>query len=190
MLKPHQLDKIFPFRYVKGTTNLDTARLMGGGVLRGDSWRAAGKSAGESVAGMGMFMPLFAYMAAKEPPGAKLASFGSEVAGLPLSYIVTPGITAAMSLIPGFSMLPIGARSMISVLATQFLITQPITQKINAGIRMANQYTNRKRSLEMGGGFRDSYTASESRMAAVTDMSSSFGARRRYLGNEARLLHE
>jgi hypothetical protein len=177
------LDKIFPFRK-------DTARLMpGAGLFRKDSWRAIAKSAPESVNGMGMFMPVFAYMAAKEPPGAKMASFGSELAGVPLSFVTTPFVTAACSAIPGFSMLPVGVRSFVGLMTTQFLVNQPITQRINSGIRKANQYTNRKRSLEMGGSFQDSDSAAESRMAAVQDMSSSFGASRRYLGREALLLH-
>lgn len=183
MFNLSNLDTVLPFRS-------DLKRLRPGtGLFRKDSWKAIRKSAPESVAGMGMFMPLFAYMAAKEPPGAKMASFGSELAGVPLSLVTTPFVTAACSAIPGFSMLPVGVRSFVGVLAAQFLVNQPITEKISNGIRKANQYTNRKRSLEMGGNFRDSYGASESRMAAMQDMSSSFGARRRYLGNEAALLH-
>lgn len=184
------IDKVFPFRNVAKTGVFDTRRLWpGGGLFRKDSWKAIAKSAPESVSGMGMFMPLFAYMAAKEPPGAKMASFGSELAGIPISLVTTPFVTAACSAIPGFSMLPVGVRSFVGVIAAQFLINQPIAERINGGIRAANQYTNRKRSLEMGGSFRDSYSASEARMAGIQDMSSSFGARRRYLGQEARLLH-
>lgn len=175
--------KILPFRK-------DSWKAISKSALfRKDTWRAIAKSAPESVAGMGMFMPVFAYMSAKEPPGSKMASFGSELAGVPLSFVTTPFVTAACSAIPGFSMLPVGVRSFVGIMAAQFLMIQPLTERINGGIRKANQYTNRKRSLEMGVGFRDSYGASESRMAAMQDLSSSFGARRRYLGNEASLLH-
>src|SRR5436190_15605655 len=104
MLSAKDVTNLFPFRNATGAAGvarLHYARLVpGGGLFRRDSWRAIGKSAPESVAGMGMFMPVFAYMAAKERPGERLASLGSEIAGVGTGFILTPFVTAACSAVP------------------------------------------------------------------------------------------
>jgi len=186
--------RAFPFRNITdaaGVSKLDSLRLVpGGGLFRRDSWTAITKSAPESVMGMGMFLPVFAYMASKEQPGERLASFAPEAIGIGTGFLVTPFVTAACCAIPGFSMLPIGVRSFVGMTVAQMAVNQPITQKLGAFIRQAGQYSNRKRGLEMGNGFRDSQNAAAGRIAAMQEMSGSFGSARRMLGNEARLLHE
>lgn len=165
-------------------------RLIPGYSLRyADSWKSITKSAPEAVSGMGMFMPVFAYMASKEAPGERLASFAPEVIGVGTAFLMTPAVTMAMHMIPGFGMLPPGVRSFAGVMTEQFVVNNQVTERLGRVIRQANQYTKRTRSFEMGSSFQDSRNAASMRLAAMQDMSAAFGASRRYLGNEARLLH-
>lgn len=180
---PSALAKAFPFT--------KEAHIFAPMQLRHkNTWRAAGRSMRDSAMGNSIFLPVFAYLASKEEPGEKLAGFAPEMIGIGANTLLSPAVTLCMSaFIPGFSALPVGARSMIGMLTSAFVLNAPITEKMGLMIRRATKATYQKRSLEMGGNFRDSASAANQRAAALQEMSSAFGSSRRYLGREALLLH-
>lgn len=56
-------------------------------------------------------------------------------------------------------------------------------------LRLATDTAQQLRRLELGGGYQDSDLAQAQRMGALSEMSGALGSSRRYLGQEAALLH-
>lgn len=95
------------------------------------------------------------------------------LADVALSLI--PGVGPALSLILGTVLL---GRAELG-LGTQ----------LSRGIRVFTDANKKIRHLEMGGDYRDTELASRQRMIALQDMNSAMIPGRRYLGQEARLMH-
>jgi hypothetical protein len=53
-----------------------------------------------------------------------------------------------------------------------------------------HDFDRRTRRLEMGGRYTDSETNQALRASSIREMSAAFGSARRYLGNEAALMHQ
>jgi hypothetical protein len=141
-----------------------------------------------SVFGNQIMLPLVAYSASKAQRGEMLATFGSEVIGWGTHGVLSLATTAALHLVPGFGMLPVGARAAIGSIAAGIVNTR-VTERIHKGFTLLNSAERRIQRLEFGGDCQDTETASAMRMAAVRDMNSTMGARRRFLGNEALYFH-
>lgn len=85
-------------------------------------------------------------------------------------------------------MIPLGGRATIAAFVAA-LPNIAVIDKMQRGLSLLSSSDRRIQRLEMGGDFQDSETAAALRMAAVRDMSSAMGMRRRYLGAEALYFH-
>lgn len=64
-----------------------------------------------------------------------------------------------------------------------------IQDKLLYGVRQMSEAAKHVRQLETGGGYQDTGLAQHQRMQAITEMSGALGVSRRYLGQEASLMH-
>lgn len=142
----------------------------------------------QAAMGMQLFIPVMAYSASKQAPGEKLSSFSAEMAGIGTHGLMSAGMGAVLSMLPGASMLPPGARAFAAVMLSS-MPNLAITEGLNRGLNLMSSTERRIKRLEMGGGYEDSETSVAMRMAAVQAMNSAQGASRRYLGNEATFFH-
>lgn len=102
-------------------------------------------------------------------------------AGIPLAGFAS----AAVSLIPGIG--PFAAVIIGSTLASYGELR--IGSAMIKNVRYFTDANKRIRHLEMGGSYQDSETAQRQRFIAIQDMNASLIPGRRYLGQEALLMH-
>ena len=115
---------------------------------------------------------LAAYAASQAPSGERAGHFAGTIAG----DIGGAAIGAAVLGGPG-------------ALAGGLLLGPRIGREIGGFLNSGNRFLQRRRSLEMGGGYYDFSAARTMRQAAVREMSGSLLNARQYLGQEAAALH-
>jgi hypothetical protein len=128
---------------------------------------------------------LIAYQASKAGRGGLLPSVVGQslgvAAGLPIAGFAAVGL----SLIPGIGTLTAAILgNALAGYADVRLGSSFIKQ-----IRLFTGLHKRIRHLEMGGNYRDTESAQRQRFLAIQDMNSSMIPSRRYLGQEALLMH-
>lgn len=102
-------------------------------------------------------------------------------AGIPIAGFAS----AALCLVPGIG--PFAAAIMGNLLTNYAEIRFGST--LSKKVRLLTEFNKQTRHLEMGGSYQDSELASRQRLIALQDMNSSMTPSRRYLGQEARLMH-
>jgi hypothetical protein len=130
-------------------------------------------------------VPIIAASAAFAQRGEKLstlASSGTSAATFPLFQ---GAIAAGVSLIPGVGP---PAALFISMFAAT-IPTALVERGVHRGVRAFTQFGRDLRRLETGQGYSDNLSKFQQRMGAVQDISATMQASRRFLGQEARLLH-
>jgi hypothetical protein len=122
-----------------------------------------------SKAGRGGFVP------------AMVGQSAVIVAGIPLAGFAAAGL----SLIPGIG--PLGAAIVGELFASyaEYRIGSSLIGKV----RLFTGLNKRIRHLEMGGNYKDTELAQRQRFIAIQDMNSAMIPGRRYLGQEALLMH-
>ena len=135
-----------------------------------------------------MLIPLVGFSAAKAQRGEKLATMASGTATLlampSTAWIASKGIAMVAGGPVGF------AANLIGVVLLTSKPNEMIRHSIYRGMRYLQSFDRRVRRLEMGGRYTDSETNQALRMSGVQEMSAALGASRRYLGNEAALMHQ
>lgn len=138
-----------------------------------------------AIEGSLLSLPIMALSTATAQRGEKAAAFASTASSL-ITFPATMGaIGAAVSLIPGIGP---GVATALSFLGAMYPSSK-VDEGVNRAVRTYSRFGANVRRLEMGGDFVDSESAARSRMRAVQDMSAALINNRRYLGQEARLLH-
>ena len=131
-----------------------------------------------------LFYPLAAFSAAKAQRGEKLPTLVSEAAGVaalrPMAWVAHE----ALSTIAGGPALWMGV--VVLTAAPNTLLRHSVYR----GLRYLHDFDRRTRRLEMGGRYTDSETNQALRASSIQEMSAAFGSARRYLGNEAALMHQ
>lgn len=130
-------------------------------------------------------LPFIAYEAANADRGEMLASTSGSVSGL-MSYPILSGVIAGgLALIPGIG---VTAAAVMGAIAAIYPSGQ-VDKLASQGFRMLNNMGRNVRHLEFGGNYQDSETAQRERQLAIQEMSAAFQTSRRYLGQEARIMH-
>ena len=152
------------------------ARKAGKGFYKG--MRFAG-------AGLALAVPLAAFNAAHAPRGQMLSVAVGEGTGYISTALFAGAASAALCLIPGIG-LP--AAAILGTLAA----TGPGSYFGGTAARAFRMFSNINKSvrhLEMGGAYIDTENAQRQRFIAIQDMNASLIPGRRYLGQEALLMH-
>lgn len=164
------------------------AKLLNAKTLAIEPVKTAATTLRWSLMGNQIVLPLNAYLASKAAPGEALSVFTAETLGFGTHAVLSVATSSLLHIIPGFSMIPLGGRATIAAFVAA-LPNIAVIDKMQRGLSLLSSSDRRIQRLEMGGDFQDSETAAALRMAAVRDMSSAMGMRRRYLGAEALYFH-
>jgi hypothetical protein len=105
----------------------------------------------------------------------------ASVIGIPIAGFAA----AAVSLIPGVGPFAAALIGETFALSAEYRIGASITDKV----RLFTDLNRRVRHLEMGGDYKDTVTAQRQRLRAIQDMNASLIPGRRFLGQEALLMH-
>lgn len=139
------------------------------------------------LSGDGMFLaaPFIGLEVASAEPGDRLATGAASTAGL-FTYPVLAGMIAA-----GLAMTGVGtpAAAWIALVLAAFPNSK-VEDGIHRGIRSFTDWGRQVRRLEMGGRYQDTEQARAQRYQAISAMSATMQNSRRYLGQEALLLHQ
>lgn len=141
------------------------------------TFRYARRLGGISV--MAAVAPLAAYSAARAERGEKL----SAAVGTSAFAFLQPALAATFA---------VGLPAGIGWAAAPLLALYPAYQLSGMASRQFRKFSKTAREvqrLEMGGDYRDSYSAYASRMQAMQDMTGTFQSARRWLGQEGRMMH-
>ena len=146
-----------------------------------------GFSAGLKMAGAGLILniPIAAYETSKAPRGQLAPSFGGAATGSLIGTLAAGVTTSAICLIPG---LPLTAAAILGAMASAGPQSY-FTKKASRAIRMFTNFDKSIRHLEMGGNYKDTELAQRQRFIALQDMHAALIPGRRYLGQEALLMH-
>lgn len=160
--------------------------LMGIGLSRSQKFKKSfwgGIGAGISIGYTGA--ALIGFQAARAERGSVLPSVVGQSVALGLSIPLTGIASAAVSLIPGVG--PAAAILIGSILADygELRVGGTLIKKF----RQFSNINKMVRHLEMGGSYKDSEIAQRQRFLAVQEMNASMIPGRRYLGQEALLMH-
>lgn len=130
-------------------------------------------------------VPFIGYEMAHAQRGEMMATLTGRTVGLFTYPVVTGATLAVMTMIPGINLV---AYPMAAALLAAFPNTM-LEDKIIGGISFLNQTGRRIRRLEVGGDFEDSESAYATRQRSLHDLTGTMQASRRYLGQEALLMH-
>lgn len=162
-------------------TNAVRAGLRVGTFAQKSPWGQMRLGAGWLAVGV----PLAAFEAANAPKGQKISMLTGQTGGL-LMYPALAGVASmGLSVIPGIG--PITAVVLGSMLAAypDNLLGNSLARKV----RTFSEFGLRSRHLEMGGSYQDTLLAERQRQIAIQDMNATMIPGRRYLGQEALLMH-
>jgi hypothetical protein len=130
-------------------------------------------------------LPFAAYDAAHQQRGERLPTLAGRTMGLTTLPAMSAAFASGLMLIPGIG--PVAACAIAPLAA---LYPNALFQKSLArGFRRMSNFERDVRHLEMGGNFQDSLSAKASRMSAINEMNGTMVASRRFLGQEAAILH-
>lgn len=128
-------------------------------------------------------------VAAFEAAHAERGQLMPTLAGKGMAVLAFPALagiaSAAIALVPGIG--PVAAAFMGSILAGY--PDEILGKNLSRGVRMFTGFAKSVRHLEMGGSYKDTESAYRQRLIAVQDMTSALIPGRRYLGQEALLMH-
>lgn len=128
---------------------------------------------------------LTAFQAAQAQRGEKLATMGGQGLGL-IAYPAIAGVASAgLCLIPGIGP---GLAAFMGVLLAAYP-DEILSNNATRAIRTFSNANKAVRHLEMGGSYKDSEIAIRQRYNAINDMNASLLPGRRFLGQEALLMH-
>jgi hypothetical protein len=130
-------------------------------------------------------IPFLAANVAMSQRGERLSTAAGSVAGMGTFGISQGVIAAGLSLIPGIGQGAVLFASMLGAMYPSALVDSFVSRQA----RTLTDIGRNIRRLETGAGFTDSETAARSRLGAVMEMSAAMQTSRRYLGQEARLMH-
>jgi hypothetical protein len=165
---------------------INQAELFGKGLTRADKLQKSFLGGARFGAfGFGPNLAIIGFQAANAGPGgfvpAIIGQSAAQAVGIPIAGFAA----AAVSLIPGVG--PLAAAVVGSMVAGY------------ADVRMGASFANkvrwftdlnrRIRHVEMGGSYQDTLTAKRQRLRALQDMNSAMIPGRRYLGQEALIMH-
>jgi hypothetical protein len=165
---------------------LDRAALYGLGITRGRVVQK-GFMAGVKFAGLGLVqdVAMIGFQANKVGRGGLIPAVAGQGLALGLGIPLAGIASAALCTVPGIG--PLAA----AVLAN-LIVTYPEVLMGNSFTRAVRSFTNINkniRHLEMGGNYKDTELAERQRFLALQDMNAARIPSRRYLGQEALLLH-
>lgn len=130
-------------------------------------------------------VPLMAFEASNAPKGQKIASLTGQSASL-LMYPVLAGIASVgLCFIPGIG--PIAASILAATLA--YYPDAVLGENVSRKVRSLSEFGLKRRHLDMGGNYQDTLTAERQRLIAIQNMNAALLPGRRYLGQEALLMH-
>lgn len=160
--------------------------ILGLGLTRSQKVKRSfwgGIKAGQSIGYAGAAM--IGFQAATAERGAFLPSLAGQSVALGASIPLTGFASAAVSLIPGIG--PAAAILIGSVLADygEYRFGSALIKKF----RQFSEIDKKIRHLEMGGSYKDSEINQRQRFLAIQDMNASMIPGRRFLGQEALLMH-
>lgn len=162
------------------------AGLFGIGLTRGQIFKKSlwgGMQAGIGVGVTGA--ALIGYQASRAGRGGFMPSILGQSAGLVASIPIAGFASAALCLIPGIGPTAAILAGLAASDYAEFRIGSALIKKF----RLFTDLNKRVRHLEMGGNYKDTELAQRQRFLAVQDMNSSMLPARRYLGQEALLMH-
>lgn len=160
--------------------------ILGSGLSRSQKFSKffwSGTKAGVSVGGLGAVM--IGFQAAKSPRGSILPSLVGQSVAFGASIPLAGFASAAISLIPGIG--PVAAVLIGAIVADygEYRFGSSLIKRF----RQFSDINKKIRHLEMGGSYVDSESAQRQRFLAIQDMNAAMIPGRRYLGNEALLMH-
>lgn len=126
-----------------------------------------------------------AFEAAHADRGEKLPTLIGKGAAAIMYPAMAGAAAAPLALIPGIG--PIAAVVLASILVAY--PNEAMGNSITRGVRMFTNLNKSIRHLEMGGNYKDTELAYRQRQIAVQDMNAALIPGRRYLGQEALLMH-
>jgi hypothetical protein len=143
------------------------------------------KSSSWAFEGSMLAVPVIALSTAMADRGEKVPTAVATTASI-FTYPAYMGvISAGLSLLPGVGR---GTAMFLAFFAAMHP-TSVTEGAVNRSVRTFTRLGSQVRSLEMGRSFIDSELAINNRLRAIQDMNGSLINSRRYLGQEARLLH-
>jgi hypothetical protein len=143
------------------------------------------KSAGWAFDGTILGVPIIAAQAAGAQRGEVVPTLISGTTSLATQPLIMSTIASGLALIPGIGQ---GAALGLAFVGSLFPAAA-VDSGINRAVRTFSRFGKEVHRLEMGGDFQDSTSAAQLRMRGIEDMNAAMISSRRYLGQEARLLH-
>lgn len=135
-----------------------------------------------------IFAPIFAYTAAQEKQGERLASFLADMSGWYTHGVLSAAIQVGISFVPFASALRPGLRGLAAMLIAS-VPNESVTERVRGMFRKMSAGQMQTKRFELGQGYSDTEAAAAMRLSAAQDMSGALTASRRVLGQEARFLH-
>lgn len=155
--------------------------VMSGKKVGGSFWGGLTSGASFGVAGIG----LVAYQASRSNRGGFVPAIVGQVGAIGVGSILAGVAASGFALIPGIG---IAAASVLGALLADYP-EYAIGTWMGRKVRLFTDVNKKIRHLEMGGSYQDSQLAHRQRFIALQDMSSAMIPARRYLGQEALLMH-
>jgi hypothetical protein len=151
-----------------------------GSYARSSFWKGMGFGAEGSMLGL----PFIAMEAGMAQRGEVVPTLVARSAGL-VTYPAISGVIAGGLALAFPQLKYVGFLASVVGMYPDSLVQEGLLH----GLRLATDAARHLRHLEMGGTYQDSVLAQSQRMTALTEMSGAIGAGRRYLGQEAALMH-
>lgn len=130
-------------------------------------------------------LPFIAYEVGHAQRGEAISVATGRLSGL-VTYPVMTGLTlAVMAAIPGVNL---AATPFIAAAIASFPNTM-LEDKVISGVRLITDTARQIRRLEFGGSYQDSTSAQAIRELGIRELTGTMQSSRRYLGQEAALLH-
>lgn len=165
---------------------MDLASIFGFGLSRSQAAKQAfWGSVGVGTAGAALDMGLVGFQSARSGRGSKIPAIVGQSVTVGAGTLLAGFAAVGLSLIPGIG--PLAAILIAGTLGGygEYRFGSSLIKKV----RMFSEYHKNIRHLEMGGSYQDSELASRQRFIALQDMNASMIPGRRYLGQEALLMH-
>ena len=128
---------------------------------------------------------MIAFQVANAERGEAVPALATGIISIGTYGALTAVITAGLLMVPGVN---VGVASFLA-LGLAMPPEMMLESKMMSGFKYMTKVGNTTKRLEMGGDYKDTDTATSYRHQALMEMSGAFQPSRRYLGQEARLLH-
>lgn len=131
-------------------------------------------------------VPLIAFSAATAQRGEKLSAATAAASSIATFPAIQGVIAAGLSLIPGIGQ---GGAIFLSMFAAAYP-SGLVDTFVSRSVRTFSQFGLKQRRLETGQSWVDTEFAAQTRYNAQMELSASIQSTRRYLGQEAQILHQ